>query len=208
MIFTMGILNMWKNNVKLAVYVELLAIPLLFVFFGSVAIAVEVGYAGGLPHFQITVDSLKSSVYTALRAFSAISVLFFLTLSTPVGELVAALQKCRIPKLLVELMYLIYRYIFILLDTERAMRYAMQSRLGYIDFRTSLGTFGKTLGNLFVVSLRRAGQYYDAMAARCYDGELCFLEEEKKIRLVHVLGMVFYLASILAIGKNFGGGMG
>lgn len=208
-IVTMAVANMWKNNVKPAKYVELLAIPLLFVTLGSVAIAVEIGNIGGLPRFHVTADSLKTGLSTALRAVSAISVLYFLTLSTPVGELVSSLKKCHVPKVIVELMFLIYRYIFIMLDLERAMRYAAQSRLGYVDFKTSLKTFGKTAGNLFTLSLGKAGRYYDAMTARCYDGELCFLEEERKVCMFHVLGMVFYLSSILVIKRILdGGGIG
>lgn len=202
-ILTMAVINMWKNNVKPASYVKLLTLPLVFVILGSGAIAVEAEFNGGLPRLFVTAKSLSASGLAALRAFSAVSVLYFLTLSTPVGEIVSALHKCHVPKVLVELMYLIYRYIFILLDTEREMRYAAQSRLGYVDFRTSLRTFGSSAGNLFIVSLGKAGRYFDAMTARCYSGELCFYEEERRLRLVHVLGMVFYLASVLAAGRIF-----
>ncbi|HCD42434.1 MAG TPA: cobalt ECF transporter T component CbiQ, partial [Lachnoclostridium sp.] len=59
---------------------------------------------------------------------------------------------------------------------------AAKSRLAYCDFKPSCRSFGSTAGNLFVVSLKKANTYYDALTARCYDGELLFLEEEKEVK--------------------------
>ena len=36
-------------------------------------------------------------------------------------------------------------------------------------------------GNLFIKSYKRAMDLYDAMEARCYDGEISFLVKEKKV---------------------------
>lgn len=108
--------------------------------------------------------------------------MYMMTLATPASEMIGVLKRIHVPKMIVELMYLIYRFIFVLSDTHSQMKQAAVSRLGTCDFRTSCRTFGSTAGNLLVASLKRADTYYDSLLSRCYDGDLCFLEEEKRIR--------------------------
>ena len=96
-------------------------------------------------------------------------------------------------------MYLIYRFIFVLLDTHGRMREAAGARLGWRDFRTSCRSFGGTAAGLLVVSLRKSRTYYDAMAARGYDGALCFLEEDKPWRASQVAGMLAFWAALVLL---------
>ena len=70
------------------------------------------------------------------------------------------------PRLLIELMMLIYRFVFILLHTASAIMTAQEARLGNRDYRTQLRAFGKMLTALFFISLRKANALYDAMEAR------------------------------------------
>ena len=67
------------------------------------------------------------------------------------------------PRLLIELMMLIYRFVFILLHTASAIMTAQEARLGNRDYRTQLRAFGKMLTALFFISLRKANALYDAM---------------------------------------------
>lgn len=55
--------------------------------------------------------------------------MYMLSLSTPVNQLVLVLQKLHLPSLLVELMNLIYRYIFILIDAADQMQTAAKAVL-------------------------------------------------------------------------------
>ena len=109
----------------------------------------------------------------------------------------------HVPKLVIELMNMIYRYIFILMDTQAKMKNSAESRLGYCDFKTAVYSFGHSMSNLFVVSMKRASQYYDAMEARCYDGDLLFLEAEKPLRREQVMaaGLVVLLLTAVWILK-------
>ena len=84
-------------------------------------------------------------------------------------------------------MHMIYRYIFILLEVQHNLQISAEARLGFCDFRTSCYSFGQIAANLFIVALKKANAYYDAMEARCYDGTLCFLEEKKKLPLPYII---------------------
>ena len=79
------------------------------------------------------------------------------------------------------------------------MTNSAKSRLGYVDYKTSLKTFGNTLSNLFIVSLKKASQYYSAMESRGYDGDILFLEEEKELKMKHVFYAGVYYILIFVI---------
>ncbi|MDO4555050.1 MAG: cobalt ECF transporter T component CbiQ [Lachnospiraceae bacterium] len=206
-ILTMAVLSIWKGKVDVRGYCSLMTIPIAFMIFGSVAIAAGFSrqplgdYNLSLHFFYLyaTKSSILKALFLILKAFGAVSAMFMLTLSTPASEIISALQRLHVPQMIVELMNMIYRYIFIMMDTQRKMKNSAQSRLGYCDFKTSCLSFGGIASNLFIVSLKKANAYYDAMESRCYDGELRFLEEEKKVETIEVLSAAIYLVVLVGI---------
>ena len=137
--------------------------------------------------------------FLILKIFAAISALQMLTLSTPSSEIIYVLRKAHVPKIVVELMSLIYRYIFILMDVYTKMKNSAKSRQGYCDFKTSCYTFGGIASNMFIISLGKANAYYDAMEARCYDGELLFLEEDKKVEIGQAIAFSVYMSFLVLL---------
>ena len=90
-------------------------------------------------------------------------------------------------------MYLIYRYLFVLLQAQRQMTAAAAARLGYNGLRRSVSTAGRISGALLASSFRRSSACYDAMLARGYDGKLAFLTSTPKLRARHALPAAGYL---------------
>ena len=135
----------------------------------------------------VTYAGILKAFFLMLKVFGAVSCMFLMTLSTPSHELFSVLHKIHCPSLFTELMHMIYRYIFILLEVQHNMQISAEARLGFCDFRTSCYSFGQIAANLFIVALKKANAYYDAMEARCYDGTLCFLEEKKKLPLPYII---------------------
>jgi cobalt/nickel transport system permease protein len=174
----------WKD------YMALLKIPLAFLLLGTAAVVIDLS---PVPHGRVVVAVRGIYLYLTeggtelalglvLKALAALSAMYMLVLSTPVSEIICVIRKLHVPKIILELMNMIYRFIFVMMDTQYSMKRAAESRLGYCDFKTSCRSFGSIAGNLFVVSLKKADIYYDALTARCYDGELLFLEEEKRVK--------------------------
>jgi len=190
-IVTMLCLTVCAGGVRPADYMRMLGIPAAFIVFGGIALLFTTG------------DPVKTAE-VSLRALGAISAFYFLILSTPVSEILMTFRKCHCPRLIVELMYLIYRFIFVLTDVWNCMNTAARSRLGYVDYKTSLRTFGKIAGNLFVLSMKRADACYDAMESRCYTGDICFLEETKKCRIGERIFVLLYLCGLAAVRRFFG----
>lgn len=196
LLITMTVLNRLVNQAGKGEYRKLLAIPAFFLFTGCLALLLETGEGG----IRITEESAITSISVFLRSISAVSILYFLVLSTPFSGILLALRRLHMPEIMLELMYLIYRYIFLLTENFSQMRTASASRLGTCDRKTSFLTFGNSLGNLLFLSLKRAENCFDAMESRCYEGKLEFLEEYEKIKRWEYGAMFLYLVSVFLLG--------
>ena len=203
-ILMMGYLTVVIGGLEFDHYLSMMTIPIVFMVVGAITIAIgyslePVGqynlHVFNLFYIYCSNESLMQAGVLILKALGAVSALYMMTLTTPLTELVSVLRKIHMPKLIVELMNMIYRYIFIMLETYTKLKNSAESRLGYCDFRTSCYSFGNIASNLFIVSLKKANAYYNALEARCYDGELRFLEDEKPVKNWQILmGICFILA--------------
>ena len=179
------VLTVVCGKISLCKYLKLLRIPLVFLFIGTLTIIVNVSPTP-MDAFAISIGSFYltgsvTDIFFCLRlictAFASVSCLYFLALSTPVTDLVLALRRFHIPPLLIELMLLVYRFIFLLQEIAHQISVAQKSRLGNCNYRTSLLSFGALLSALFIRSVRQSGILFDALEARGYHGEIQVLEE-------------------------------
>ena len=211
-VLSMALFTIGKGKVDAMDYVHLMTIPLTFMILGSIAIAA--GFSKeALGDYRIdlkicylytSASGIRRCLNVFMKAWGAVSAMYLMTLSTPASELISVLRKAHIPKVVVELMNMIYRFIFIMLEVHEKMKISAQSRLGYVDFRTSCKSFGNTASNLLVVSLKKANAYYDAMISRCYDGDFVFLEEEKPVTGMQLAGGAAYLCCLVLIWQLTG----
>lgn len=206
-IVSMAYLTVVKGGLPLGAYLSVLMIPLTFIILGTVAIGIDfssqpIGQFNlylGFGYLYTSIAKLKEMVFLMMKVFGAISAMIMMTLSTPSSEIIGVLRKAHVPKLIIELMNLIYRYIFILLDVFNNMRNSADSRQGYCDFKTSCKTFGNVASNMLVLSLKKANAYYTAMEARGYEGDLVFLEDEKPFQISQVIYAVGFMLFLLLL---------
>jgi len=204
-VVSMGALTIIKGKISLRHYIGFMLIPVVFIFLSSIAIAVsfsmtpvkEMYIKIGVLYLYISWDSILTAINVGCKSFGCVSALYMLTLSTSAGEMITVLKKARLPSTFTALMDMIYRFIFILSEQARSMNVSAKSRLGYESHWSSCCTFGKIAGNLFVISLKKAGTSYDAMVSRCYNGELIFLENEKPLKKIHVFISIVYFISLI-----------
>ena len=187
---------------------RLLALPLLFLAVSCLPIVFDLSRSP-LGFFDVAVlgrflsateEGLREAGRLFLRALGAVSCLFFLSLTTPMQEILEVLRALHLPEVVIELMYLIYRYLFLLLEVQERMTTAAQSRLGYATWRASWYTFSHLSGGLLAGAFRRSGTSLDAMEARCCDGSLRFLVRLAPVRGRHtaVCALCFGLLAALA----------
>jgi len=213
----MSTITIVKGKIPFKNYIKLMSLPLAFLIVGVLTIAINVvGRSNDLIFsfsiFNIklgcTYDSILTATKLAFKSIASVSCLYFLTLSTPVFEVLSVLRKLKVPKLFVELMGLIYRFIFLLLDTANMIYISQNSRLGYSTLKTSFSSLGKLITTLFISSYKRSQDIYNAMESRCYDGDINLLENNytysyKNITLIIVVEIV--LISISFIKNSLGG---
>ncbi|XVG99650.1 cobalt ECF transporter T component CbiQ [Eubacteriales bacterium KG127] len=206
MIMAVGILflNYYLNVVKGGLspkrYKMLLSWPLSFLFLGTFALFVNISkmpldlYAFPVGTYYITGSKIGmwQGCQLIVTALAAVSSLYFLSLNTTMPDIISVLRKCKLPRIFVELMMLIYRFIFILLGVAMNITISQKARLGYKDYKTSIKSFGYMLSALFINSMKRSSQLYDAMEARGYDGELRMIEEHYKQNTKTMYLIVFF----------------
>lgn len=183
-------LTLSRGRIPCHVYLSLLLVPASFILLSSVAIIfslspeplglLDLPLPGGR-WFSATGAGRRTALLIMVKALGALSCMYALSLSTPVYELIGALRRVRMPAIVLELMYLIYRYIFILIDLQHRMQTACRARLGDDGLKNSWRSFAGIAANLLALSFRQAAASFDAMEARCYDGELRFLERAKPV---------------------------
>jgi cobalt/nickel transport system permease protein len=188
-------------------YGKLLLIPLSFLVVGVLTIAVDVsrqpaGFLCAINFAErfvgITVPGILRAVRLFCQAFGCISCLYFLSLTTPLVDLLAVLRKLRVPKLIVELMGLVYRFIFILLDMADAIYTAQASRLGYATVRSGYRSLSALASMLFIRSYKQAQDLYAALESRGYDGELRVVEPNYTAALEKCAVVVFCECLLIA----------
>lgn len=216
-IFIMSVITVFKAKIPFKTYIKLMLLPLVFLIVGVTTIAINVIQNNnhlifGFNIFNIKLGCTYESILTAARLFfkslGAVSCLYFLTLTTPVFEVLSVLKKFKVPKLFIELMGLIYRFIFVLLDTANMIYISQNSRLGYSTLRTGFKSLGHLVSMLFISSYKNSQDIYTAMESRCYDGEINLLESKYKISYVNIVLILLVEALLIIITLNgviFGG---
>jgi cobalt/nickel transport system permease protein len=136
-----------------------------------------------------------------------VQVAIVLAASTPFPQLLVAMRAIRMPRLIVAIFGLMWRYLFVLADEVLRLLRARASRSGAPQSPGARvgGTLvwrarvtGGMAGNLLVRSFDRGEHIYAAMAARGYDGEVRSFPLPA-IPTVHRLILAFGLALLLSL---------
>ena len=204
---TNGVLTVWKGKIPASSYVRLLLVPAAFLLAGMAVIIVNISDvpmdAFAIPAGRWYLTGSRHAVLEALElggaAMASVTCLYFLALNTSMTDILGVLRALHCPSLLTELMMLIYRFIFLLMETASALMTAQEARLGNRNLRTGLRSFGMMGTALFLRSLKRANALYDAMEARCYDGEIRVLARKQPAEAGDILLTVLFEAALTGV---------
>lgn len=197
----------FAGGVKISTYLQLIAVPLSFLMLSGLALLWEYSPSDkgdlsifiGIGYLCVTKAAQARAMLVMARALGAVSALYLLSLSTPLPEIIGVLRRLRCPDVVTELMYLIYRYIFLLFHMHDAMKNSAMSRLGYLDYPTGIRTTGRIYSNLLAYSYRQASRNFDAMESRCFDGSIRFLETRREWKPIYIAGTLFLAVLELAL---------
>lgn len=201
-----GFLTVSRGGIPFFRYRRLMAIPLVFLILSTLAIIVNFS-AEPLDAFAVPVGSiyitgsfasLRFAAQLILTALASVSCLYFLSLNTPMTDILQVLRSMHCPKIIMELMLLTYRFIFILLSISSAITTSQHSRLGNKDLKTSYQSFGAMASALLIRAFKKSNALYDAMESRCYDGSILVLTEDHPPVKREILYIVLFDLLLLA----------
>jgi len=152
----------------------LAALPLVFTRPGDPLGTIEIGPIV----LTISGRGLREFATIALKSWVSVQAALLLSFTTPFPDLVEALRRLRVPRLLVAIIGFMYRYLAVLageasrLNRARLSRSAVVQGRGGGGIRWRAGVVGGMVGSLFLRSYERSERIYAAMQARGFDGEL------------------------------------
>ncbi|WP_423224809.1 cobalt ECF transporter T component CbiQ [Candidatus Amarolinea aalborgensis] len=127
-----------------------------------------------------TTAGIERFASIALKSWLSAQVAIVLAASTSFPDLLLAMRGIRLPRLLVAVFGLMWRYLFVLADEALRLIRARAARSGVNDAQDRGGgtlawrarVTGGMAGSLFLRAFERSDRIYAAMAARGYDGEV------------------------------------
>ena len=202
--FMIFILVMFLAKIPFKFYLRFLSIPFIFGFITFVYMAIFFGvgthiFELGIFNLAVTADSFNLGFLVFARIMGCFSCLGFLALTTPMTELFSVIESFKIPKVVLEIAMLMYRFIFIFLGEAENMYHAQETRLGYSGLKKTFKSLGMLASNLFIRTWFKGEKVYIAMESRCYDGSIKTLKFKKDIKAKNIILLVFF-ESILIIG--------
>jgi cobalt/nickel transport system permease protein len=203
----MAWLSIFKAGIPVKIFVRLMLLPIAFLLIGELSIAFSISsqttgflgyYAVGRYFIGVTAQDLNTAEHLFFKSLGSVSCLYFLSLTTPMLEIISVLRKLKVPALIIELMSLVYRFIFVLLETAVTIHTSQSSRLGYVTLKSGFRSTSQLFYSLFIRSFQRSQAVATALAARCYNGEIRVLEKEYTLSVRnYVLVIVVELVLIM-----------
>lgn len=178
----------------------LLAESLLVFIIGGAIIAMvtagEVAWSASIGPLNIAVTSqgIDLALMVIMRAVAGVTVMLFFATSTPIPSFASALRQLRLPREVVELTVLVYRYSFLMLEQLNTMYVAAGCRLGFKGTRTKLRTTARLAVGVFTRSLDMAERSQVALDCRCFRGEFRSYREPSRLSVKWVAASILVFA--------------
>jgi len=186
-------------RVPLRAYAKVAAGPMAFLAVGVLPLLVSIEFGGAwLVSFQLAPNGVELALRITGRSLAAVSCLLFLSLSTPVPQILGVLRAARIPAVVTEVALLIYRDIWVFIDTVGGIRVAQASRLGYRTLRSSYRSLAMLGASFFGQALQRARAMDHGLQARNWQGELRVLDDGAAVSLAGLAVVVSVQACTVA----------
>ncbi|MDD1770762.1 MAG: energy-coupling factor ABC transporter permease [Methanomassiliicoccales archaeon] len=174
------LLTFYSNHLKLPRSIVLAFLDAVVIFAVSAILIALVTGGSGTPllafdvlgvHIAIYAEGAQLAALVFVKAMAGVMVMLFFATSTPIPYFAQALRQLRVPAYLAELVVLVYRYSFLLLEQLDTMYMAAQCRVGFRGLRNKFRTTGKLAVGLFIRSLEVADRSENALKARNFRGD-------------------------------------
>jgi cobalt/nickel transport system permease protein len=141
----------------------------------------------------------------ASRVLGSVGVIVLLCTFTPAWRIFAALRWAKMPRSLVEIAMMMYRYIFTLFEQCASVHAAQKVRLGHSSAGRALRSMGELAGIVTLRSIDQADKTHEAMVCRGYRGSLQIapLPALRAGELAAMLAAVAAIVTCFAVAQRF-----
>ena len=210
-IFAIGIILMaYSTNLKIPLILGLaIGEAILIMIIGSGMISI-MGNAdepalwdGNFLWFTVhmTETSFNNAWQIFFRAVAGVTVMLSFACSTPIPHLAHAFRTIHCPVEITELIVLIYRYAFLLLERFLVMIDAAQCRLGYNGALTAMRSYGGAMAGTFIFSMELAEKSEAALACRNYQGYFPIYHPPKPMSVLWLIVSIGLAVLLYFIGR-------
>jgi len=176
------------------IYVAIIALPSLFLVHGAPL------YRFDETDIVITKQGLSAAAFLVSRVAVSVALMLVLVLTTSWQDLLKALRTLFVPKIVVLMLSMTYRYIYLLLLVASNLFLAKKSRrVGPEDWRTTRNWLEGTLGTLVGKSIQTSQDVHLAMISRGFQGEPQILNQFKLRFSDFVWAFVFVAVGLGAV---------
>ncbi|MDO5711993.1 MAG: cobalt ECF transporter T component CbiQ [Micrococcales bacterium] len=152
-----------------------LAGPLAFIAIGAASVLVSVTWEGR-PVARVTPQGVAAAGSLFGHGVAGTLSMLVLATTTPMVDLFSAMRRARIPDACIEVASLIYRLLFVLLDSTRTIAEAQHARLGYVTRRAAMRSSAALTGAVLLRSWERARRLEEGLSGRGYTTSLRTLD--------------------------------
>ncbi|HSA50289.1 MAG TPA: cobalt ECF transporter T component CbiQ [Yinghuangia sp.] len=170
--------------------------PLGFAVTGAATLLISLGGAHGVGFAEN--GAYRAGELLARTVAASLAVLLF-AFTTPLSDVLPRLVRCGVPAAVVDVAAVMYRMVFLLLDTTARIRHAQAGRLGHATRGAEWRAVAGLGATVFVHAFARARRLQDGLAGRGYDGTLHVLVDGDPVsRRFVTLSLAFVAAVVTA----------
>ncbi len=149
---------------------------------------------------HITAESFNRAWLIFFRAVAGVTLMLAFATSTPIPHIAHALKQVRLPNEFIEIVVLVYRYAFLLLERAESMFSAARCRLGFNGFRRSVSSTAGIFVNVFITSLEVAERSQPALESRNYTGSFPIYRMPNKVGAYWIIMTVVVCITVYLFG--------
>lgn len=188
---TQGVIFLWLSlwtivyaGIPFKLYLGVLGSVSVFLLTGLIPLLINIipliqvetihslgGFVMGNWYIFISYSGLIQGGEIIMRSLSCFSCLLFILFTIPFAQLLWILRQWRCPVLLLDVLMLMYRFVFLFLDVATQLHLAMVARGGFRTPQRWMQSTALLAGQLLVRSLQRYQQFSLGVNARGFNGQ-------------------------------------
>lgn len=170
------ILELAFAKFKVRNVISFIKIPIIFIFLGTVFLIIgfskENHFVYSINIFGVyfgVIEVLFLNVF--MRSLAATSSVIFLSVTTPMVDIIRVFKSLHLPNVFIELFMLIYRFIFIIIEEAQTNINCLEIKFGFINTKTSFKSIKIFVENMILGILKRNEEMINALNIKLYNGE-------------------------------------